>query len=265
VPRHALDDAYVLLLQLQTLAAKPRAEASDPPHTSQAPGTICLVDPSVTALPEFSAPFDCLVFHLPKAAFREVAAQLDLPAVETFRCSPAAPAVDHVVYALGRSLLPILSESADAGREFAEHVLRAVTIHVLQTYGDATLPAESEAVLGLEAAQLALAKRMLSAPLERVMVGAVAAACGLSASHFSRLFLRSTGLTPHRWQTQSRIEHSKELLRTSGKTLTEVAAACGFADQSHFSRVFRSIVGATPGDFRAAFLAASAPALPPDQ
>ena len=72
---------------------------------------------------------------------------------------------------------------------------------------------------------------------------------GLSKFHLLRLFRDETGLTPHAFHLQLRISRARQLL-VSGVAIAEVAAACGFADQAHFSRCFKSRVGYTPGEFR---------------
>jgi AraC-like DNA-binding protein len=72
----------------------------------------------------------------------------------------------------------------------------------------------------------------------------------LSPFHLHRVFCRETGMPPHRYQTQVRINRSKELLRLR-QDLPDIALAMGFADQSHFTRHFRRLVGVTPGQFRA--------------
>lgn len=59
----------------------------------------------------------------------------------------------------------------------------------------------------------------------------------------------ATGQSPHRFVIGRRIERAKELIAGRGVPLAQVAAAVGFADQSHFTRHFRRIVGVTPGRF----------------
>lgn len=81
--------------------------------------------------------------------------------------------------------------------------------------------------------------------LETIRLGDLAALVGLSESHFSHAFKAATGVPPHRWQMRARIRRTQELLRTRAP-LTSVALAAGFADQAHFTRVFKSVVGATP-------------------
>ena len=72
---------------------------------------------------------------------------------------------------------------------------------------------------------------------------------GLSKFHLLRLFRDEVGLGPHAFQLQLRVSLARELL-TSGTSVADVAAACGFADQAHLTRCFKSAVGYTPGAFR---------------
>jgi AraC family transcriptional regulator len=78
----------------------------------------------------------------------------------------------------------------------------------------------------------------------------LAALVDLSAKHFARAFRQSTGLPPHRWLVNQRIDRARELLGKAELSLAEIALACGFADQSHFTVAFRKATGMTPGAFR---------------
>jgi AraC family transcriptional regulator len=78
----------------------------------------------------------------------------------------------------------------------------------------------------------------------------VAGWCGLSRSHFSRRLHSLTGLWPQAMILGSRIEIAKHLLEHDGGSLSEVAYASGFSDQSHLTRAFRRATGLTPGRYR---------------
>jgi AraC family transcriptional regulator len=80
-----------------------------------------------------------------------------------------------------------------------------------------------------------------------------------SRSHFSRAFKRSIGLPPMAYVTTRRVERAKVMMTSTPKRLTEIALACGFADQSHLIRWFRRIVGVSPGAWRRSYVAASGP------
>ncbi len=95
------------------------------------------------------------------------------------------------------------------------------------------------------------AKELLAAHVaETLSIEDLAQACGLSRSHFGKAFKLSTGLTPHAWRQQYRIERAQALLLGERVDLAAIAALCGFADQSHFNRVFARLVGDTPGNWR---------------
>ncbi|WDY60416.1 AraC family transcriptional regulator [Pseudomonas sp. PSKL.D1] len=72
---------------------------------------------------------------------------------------------------------------------------------------------------------------------------------GLGRYALIRAFRSATGLTPHAYLVNARVNHGRRLLR-SGQPLAEVAYQLGFADQSHFQRVFKAHVGVTPGQYR---------------
>jgi len=69
-----------------------------------------------------------------------------------------------------------------------------------------------------------------------------------------RAFRRTTGLPPHRWLLRHRVEKAKALLRESALPLHDVALECGFADQSHLTRVFTRWAGQAPGTWRRSVL-----------
>jgi transcriptional regulator GlxA family with amidase domain len=75
----------------------------------------------------------------------------------------------------------------------------------------------------------ALARENLSV---QVPLGQVAEKCGLSVRHLARAFRQSTGVPPHRWLLDCRVKRAKELLPNSTLSLSDVALACGFGDQS---------------------------------
>jgi len=80
----------------------------------------------------------------------------------------------------------------------------------------------------------------------------LAAISRLSYSHFCRAFKGSTGLSPYRWHLKSRVERACVLLTETDLSVAEVAYNMGFSDQSHFTRTFTKIVGASPGTWRRA-------------
>ena len=78
----------------------------------------------------------------------------------------------------------------------------------------------------------------------------IAAAAYLSEFHFARMFKQITGVTPHYYLANLRLERARKLLLETTLPISEIAAMVGYQSQSHFTRVFRSVAGVTPRAFR---------------
>jgi len=85
---------------------------------------------------------------------------------------------------------------------------------------------------------------------ESIDLSMLAAAAGLSMHHFAREFKQSTGVTPHHYLIQKRVERAQQMLAQTGLPLAEIACAVGFSDQGHLARHFRGLLGTTPREFR---------------
>ena len=83
-----------------------------------------------------------------------------------------------------------------------------------------------------------------------ITLESVAGKVGLSPSYFSALFHKTVGTGFREHLNRIRIEESRRLLLSTDYSLTDIAVAVGFADQSYFCKIFRQIVGITPGRFR---------------
>ncbi|MBC3198823.1 helix-turn-helix domain-containing protein [Pseudomonas poae] len=89
---------------------------------------------------------------------------------------------------------------------------------------------------------------------EPISLGLLAGLCALSEYHFARMFRQSFGLPPHQYLLARRLACARNLLRGGVLPLGEVALMCGFSSASHFNQRFRQAMGATPGDYRQAFV-----------
>jgi AraC family transcriptional regulator len=85
---------------------------------------------------------------------------------------------------------------------------------------------------------------------ESILVSDLCAVIRLSQAHFSRAFKRTFGLSPHLYILRRRIEKASHLMLVSDDSLSDIALACGLADQSHLCKAFRQIVGRTPAAWR---------------
>jgi AraC-like DNA-binding protein len=85
---------------------------------------------------------------------------------------------------------------------------------------------------------------------EPITVDDMAKEAGLSASHFSSLFLKQFGMSPYQYLCRLRLDHARELLIKTDLSQQQIAEYCGFADVHHFSKAFKKETGQTPGAYR---------------
>jgi AraC-like DNA-binding protein len=189
-------------------------------------------------------------FYLPRAALNMIADSSEARHITELRYQPGAGVDDPVMRALVSSVLPALEFPEQASRLFVEHVIMAVGIHAAKTYGGMQSLARPLRG-GLAPWQMKRAAETLSENLAGdVSLSKLANDCGLSPSHFGRAFRQSTGISPHQWLLKQRVEQAKNLLRDRSLSLADVALSCGFADQSHLTRIFSRMTGASPGAWR---------------
>lgn len=248
IPR---EDAFLVALQLREFPVHEYWEdGRQAPVTSLKAGETTIYD--LKRDPKFymNNPFHSVHFYFPRTALNAIADNAGVPWIGDLRYEPGRGVDDAVMRGLVSSLLSAFGHPDEVSRLFLEHVMLAVGAHVVQTYGGVRLP-RRPARGGLAPWQERRAKEILGANLDgSVALSALAKECGLSASHFSRAFRQTAGLAPHQWLMRRRVEEAKQALRDRRLPLSEVALVCGFADQSHLTRVFSRSVGTSPGAWR---------------
>jgi AraC family transcriptional regulator len=246
------EDAFVVVLQLRDF---PRHEywedGQQAPVRDLRAGEIIFADLKRDPAILFDKPHHSLVFYLPRAALDAIADEANAPRIRDLSYRPGVCVNDVTISSLGSLVLPALSHPDQANRLFVDHVLLALGVHTAQTYGDMR-PMSRLVRGGLAPWQERRAKEILRANLHGVPLKEVARECGLSVGYFSHAFRRTLGVAPHNWLIEQRIVLSKEKLRDDRLSLTDVAAECGFCDQSHFTHHFTRIVGVSPGAWRRA-------------
>ena len=108
-------------------------------------------------------------------------------------------------------------------------------------------PADKDAAIALDAVRQSLSEQLQAPPT----LAALAAVAGVSRFQLLRRFAAAHGCTPYAWVMQQRAERARGLIR-AGSSLADAAAAVGFADQSHMTRVFTRQFGFTPGAWQRA-------------
>jgi AraC family transcriptional regulator len=193
-------------------------------------------------------PFDALVVNVTPATLNEIAYRHQKPKVDSlvWRQGTIDPVVAHLV----QSLVAALESPSDASKLFVDHVLQAVNCHLVWSYGNGS---QSAPIFrgGLAPWQRRRSTELLDAHIDgEITIQELADACSLSLGHFARAFRTTFGRPPHRWLMERRVDKAKDFIASSHLPLAEIAARCGFADQSSLSRSFKRIHGCSPGTWR---------------
>ncbi|MBN9357948.1 MAG: helix-turn-helix transcriptional regulator [Herbaspirillum huttiense] len=210
-------------------------------------GAVYIRDFSEDYRADLQTPFDFLLVELPLSWFATV--NEDLRGRKASGLATVTGHDDPVLAHLAAALAPALAQPDADNHLFVDQLGLAMGTHLLQRYGGASLSAPRHVRLSRlheeRAKQMLLQKNR-----DQVSIPEIARECNMSASYFLRAFKASTGHTPHQWLLLQRVDMAREYLRHSGLSLAEIAVACDFYDQSHFSRVFSQIVGSSPGAWR---------------
>ncbi len=154
--------------------------------------------------------------------------------------------------------MSLLSElrSEDLGtRIYAESIANVLAVNLLRHHSSLGLSSvrklEHERSGGLSEASLRAALDYIGDNLtQNLTLAKIAHEAHISPYHFSRMFKLSTGLSPHQYVIQQRIERAKALLANTDLSISVVAQEVGFASPSHFTQQFRRLVGVSPRSFR---------------
>ncbi|WP_017660335.1 helix-turn-helix domain-containing protein [Baaleninema simplex] len=137
-----------------------------------------------------------------------------------------------------------------AGQLYVESLANVLAVSLLREYSTARLRvARYEGGLGDR--KLLQVLDYINDSLDRdIKLADLAQLVGISKFHFSRLFDRSMGVSPHQYLLQQRVERAKQLLKHSQLPISDIALQCGFNSQSHLSHAFRKLTGVTPSVYR---------------
>lgn len=146
---------------------------------------------------------------------------------------------------------------AEAGQEIVVAALiEQIVVQLLRHHTNVRRSDELElSRAGLVDRRIRRAVELMHAHLDRDLpLEEIAAAAYLSPFHFSRVFKKLTGATPHAYLATLRAVRAQELLAETDMSITEVSSLVGYTSPSHFTKAFRQSTGITPRAFRAALV-----------
>jgi AraC family transcriptional regulator len=187
-----------------------------------------------------------LIFEVSDIALQEVAGKHN--AEVKLKCSPRLP--DKRIQALMAAVNAERISGFSSGRLFLESIEMALANVLVKSYADEQVAVRLNRE-GLTPVHLRRVLEFIENGISSdLSLSSLAGETGYSRVHFSAMFQKATGMAPHRYVINRRIEHAKSLLKRNDLSLLEIAIKCGFSSQPHLSSIFRRHTGITPGAFR---------------
>lgn len=157
--------------------------------------------------------------------------------------------LDPLIYQIAVALKTALEIDRSGSKLYADVMKTALVARLISQYS-AHRPVIKNHSGGLTKPQLKQVTDYIHEYFDRdLSLAELANLVQLSTYHFSRLFKRSTGLSPHKYLLHCRIERVKQLLRERDLSIAEIACVVGFSSQGHLNYHFKRLVGSTPTAF----------------
>ncbi|GHO78060.1 AraC family transcriptional regulator [Ktedonobacter sp. SOSP1-85] len=190
-----------------------------------------------------------LHLYLSPTFIQEIAASADIYP-DTVEFIGTLGIFDPQIESIALSLFSELRSDGLGGKLYVESLANILGIHLLRQHSSVKQPSLPRSV-GLDKVTLRRVSMYIEEHLaEGLSLSEIAAVASLSPYHFTRLFKASTGFSPHQYVIQRRIERAKLLLSTTNWSLTTVAHAVGFANESHLALHFKRLTGIIPSSYR---------------
>ncbi len=212
------------------------------------PGVVTIIPAGSTSRWDIHQPMHVLQLYLPDRTLMRVAGEANVSTSSDLAERTVHP--DPVTSRLLMSAVDVLDGNAALDALFRQQLTDLLATRLLAAHAGA--PIRVQPTLG------GLSPNVLRRAIERlrsdsdadVSLAALASDAGLSRFHFCRAFKESTGLSPHAWLRQHRLEQAMDMLRDTDASVVSVAAALGYSSQTAFAAAFRRLTGETPTDWR---------------
>ena len=192
-----------------------------------------------------------LHIYLPRQPFRVLSQEDGFPDLDATTVGYNTGAHDRWIATVGQTIVTELMAETASGRLLVETAGLALSAALAHSQSSASSPLPRATAHALDARRLHHVFDFIEAHLtEEFGVDDLAAVACLSRFHFMRAFKAATGVPPHRFVSERRLEHAKWIIENGDTSLSELALVCRFSSQANFSRAFRRVVGMSPGAYR---------------
>jgi AraC family transcriptional regulator len=211
-------------------------------------GVVTIIPAGSSARWDIPGLVNVVQLYLPQKTLARVAAEAHATAPSDLLERTGHP--DSITSRLLMSAAGVLDRSEALDALFRHQVTELLATRLLAAHaGSPTTFQPAMGGLSPKALRRAI-ERLRSDSDADVSLTALASDAGLSRFHFCRAFKESTGLSPHAWLRQHRLEQAMNMLDDTDAPVVSVAAALGYASQTAFAAAFRRLTGETPTNWR---------------
>jgi len=242
---------HVLILYVEGLTSIERVIGRTCEREEVGPGDLSMQSTACPSIWTWARPIEVLHVYISPAHMRHMA-QLTFDAgVTGVRLHNQLRVTDPVVAQLGFDLIGELRTPVQAGADVAARAIGdRLLVELLRRHADVDRSDRGAAAFDDDV--VTRLRRHIDAHVgDRLELPMLAHVAGYAVPHFCRLFRATFNQSPHEYVRERRLEAARRLLATSDVGISEIAQACGFADQSHLTRCFKVQYGLPPARWRA--------------
>lgn len=221
-------------------------------QTRCAPGSISLLTRAQRSRWNWSERVDVCHVYLPGHLIDRVASEALGHAVANLRLRDILNVEDPVLTQGVEALQQEVRTPGLGGRLYAEAIASQLALHLVRHYAECEVGGHSGAGVFSISQRRRLLEYIEAHLHEPLSLVSLAEVLGLGLATFTRRFRASFGLPPHAHVLNLRVARARSLVAGTLRPLRDIALECGFADQAHMTRAFRSRHGTTPGSLRPA-------------
>lgn len=193
-----------------------------------------------------------LSISLSPAVVNEMVTELGMTRTNAEIVFRASLVTDELISDMARTIANEIEGERLGHAEMLDALVRQLVIHLLRAHLNVRKSAR------VELSRAGPVDRRLRRALEfmhdnfsrELSLEEIASAAYLSEYHFARLFKQITGVTPHVYLANLRLERARRLLAETTFSISEIAGMVGYQSQSHFTKIFKSVTGVTPRVYR---------------
>lgn len=216
-------------------------------------GGLCFTRPDETYRLRWEQPGDnplrMIHVYIPIRTMHDVSEEMGI------KSPRATPAAASAVFFDDRTIANLIAASAQAARDGASDVYAQAAATMIAYHlqsGEANLEDRRRPPVHVTDQRLLRVLDYIEAHYDQPLsLDALASQAGLSRYHFAAVFRRALGNSPHQHVREVRLRCSRTMLRSTERSILDIALSCGFANASHFAAAFRADCGETPTAYRA--------------